>query len=762
MFTRTLILCATLVLGLLPSWAAGQINYTNTLDNLNLRTNLYSLGGQSITNTGFTLPSGTLAGRVSAGTGPIEAIDIFSLLSGQVGLLQTIVTDASATPTTVQVQTRYPQDAVRVWTGSCPDSEPYFYLYCAINGGAVAKIQMYRWSSRIIAAPPGASVSFGTDDGRSIVVAPVTVPLTTETPSGVTGTANCDRAGPPLWTPAASHILLADVNTSFRINSTGTEKDVFVSEFDGWTWSPVRWVRLESNRSVTVRATYTQVALATYDGSTLSITAPTGSTVGGTSTTMNLTFPTSFTTTWNVSTPATFATAVAGAVSGDRILFAVGATAITNNITDASFTANVVLGNKGAEGITFEGASTNYETVVPITGYWTLDQSLATGYTYLRNLKFDLLTSTNRHSFAGGKWRWQNCRSTGGTGNDHTEIKTTATSTIDADFLRCQMDNVGRDGWNGNGLPGNGSTSSARFIDCVGTVSGPGASDQILTTHDGLPFTVYGGTYSDANTAVIANLNTTSTCYFTTVLPGTRASGWEESNLFACTHVVSGLDAGLLFPTNWVLLSKFTLTNATTSNAIIRSQKALIEHNRFFSTNGSGRAFFQSVTNIGFNWNVIYGFSEAIRISASSGATGPVTMNSNTILSNSTALNLADLTLSMLIDGNACATNVNSIVCSVTSDPNITGDYNVLDPTVDADYTAGANDISGANAAVDSNFFPVASGNCDGNGNTSLVDYIGGTDPLGLVLIYKATRISRGAREIPAVYASAALYPDLW
>jgi hypothetical protein len=92
----------------------------------------------------------------------------------------------------------------------------------------------------------------------------------------------------------------------------------------------------------------------------------------------------------------------------------------------------------------------------------------------------------------------------------------------------------------------------------------------------------------------------------------------------------------------------------------------------------------------------------------------------------------------------------------------VIGDYNTIDPNVSANYSVGAHDTTGADAALDSDDFPTASGNCDGNGDPSLVDWVGDRDPFGLTLIYKSSAISRGARTIPAIYAGAVIQPDLW
>lgn len=672
-----------------------------------------------------------------------------------------VVTDASATPTGNQVTVSAGWNGFRVWTGEQPVAEAYFDLYVSRNGGAVVKFRVFRWQGRIITATSGDVVSLGTSDGRTLYVTPMYAPTTTETASGTTGTANCDKAGPPLWSPTAPHITLPANARSFQITADGTERDVFISEYDGSSWTPVRWLKLEAARSVTVRTSYRKIALANYAGATLSITAQAGTVIGGSMATMSLNIPAATGTTHNVSNPAEFDTAVAAAVAGDRILFAVGATAITNNITAASFTANVAAGRKGSEGIIFEGAATDYETVCPISGDWDLTQTGATLATYFKNLKWSWSSAIN-FDIRGGDWKFEHCRFTGG--SDNLSFRTTATDTIQLDALYCQSDTSSADCFAGNGGNGQEANSVVRLIDCVGFTSGAIAANQVITSHTTLAVQVYGGTYSDAHTNVIASDADTAPvrCFFVAVLPGARNSGVINSSQFGSSLLLE--NAGNLgIATNlYCVTSSLTATNyAASNNTFSNPTTQIIEHNKF--TMNNGRVFQASRGGGSLKWNIVSGGGEVVRVNDyTTGSTNLTTFTGNTVVGSTTAFGLNDNSILMSLRNNACATNGTSVSCTATGNGNMVKGYNVLDPTVSANYTAGTGDTTGANAALDSNLIPTASGNCDGNGDTSIADYLGASDPFGLVLIYKSDRISRGAREIPAVYASTQLYPDLW
>lgn len=690
--------------------------------------------------------------------------------------IATVLTDASVTPTTNQTIVAAGWNGLRVWTGAQPVSEAYFDLYVSRNGGAAVKMRVFRWMGRIITATSGDSISLGTSDGRTLYVTPMYSPPTTEAITGTTGTANCDKAGPPLWSPTAPHVTLPANARAFQINSSGTELNLFLSEYDGTSWTPQRWLKLEANRSVTVRTSYRKIALANYAGSTVSITAPAGTTIGGSMATMSLTFPTVTGATRLCTNLTDLKLAMSNAVAGDEIVLLDGTYAMDAPVTQTNFVANIAAGNKGMEGITIRSQSGNRAACIigGASANWNIDQTTGTNTCGFKDITWDYTGVSSIVSLRGGRWKIQNCRWTGNaTGGTKNQIEFQESSTgptaCTADLLYCQADTSAADLFNFTGT----TNSVYRVIDCIGFTTGTAADHQCLTPHSTAPAQVYSGSYYDAQVNVIAGGGGKPITYcFFTDFPNTvasRSGQLQDFSAFGITWSSTNSANSFLIGTNgYFVLSKAAVPSgyAASSGMFVPSSSVgtlitdKIIHN-VMSAN-SGRGYFPLIGGLSFNFNMLSGFAEGIRLSNwSTGATN-VACYGNTITSATTAINNADNTLALNMRNNACATNGTSINCTATSMSHMTTDYNVLDPTVDADFVAGANDTTGVNAALDSNLIPTASGNCDGNGDTSIVDYVGASDPFGLVLIYKATRISRGAREIPAVYSAAQLYPDLW
>lgn len=674
----------------------------------------------------------------------------------------TVVTDASATPTVSKVPVCAGWNGLRIWTGEQALAEASFNLYVSINGGAATTVRMYRWMGRIITANSGDSISLGTVDGRTVYATPMYAPAATETVAGVTATANCDKAGPPLWTPAAAHIILPSNTRAFKINSDGTERDVFIKEYDGSSWTPTRWLRLEAARSVTVRTSYRKIALANYAGATLSVSGALGTVIGGASTSMSLSIPAPTGTTYAVSDDPSMSNALKFAVSGDLIQIAVGATPITSNIVAASFIANVAAGRKGAEGIIFQGAATDYETLCPIVGSWSLIQTGAAGYTYFKDLKFDFTGVASGFSLAAGKFKFEHVRMTGVASSSIAtfDFGPSATDTLQLDCLRCQFDTGSEDLINGTGNTANAG-SLCRFIDCTGYTAGPATGDQVITTHSGLPVSFYGGTFSDAKVSTMASDSTAGAvfyAFFTTLTAGARNNAIQNVNLFGCNWTTDKNDS--VNPATYCVCSRLS----SSWGGIFRSGTTSdIRHSCATVSGIAQRVWFSSYAAANCRFNIFSGGTVAtVQISNSGGAVGTDEIINNTFISCPIAMGLYDTTMAGAVTNNACKTSGTSMDCVAGSDAIMTKGYNTLDPTVNAAYTPGTGDTTNADAALDSNYIPTASGNCDGTGDPTAVNWVGDTDPFGLVLIYKSSRISRGAREIPAIYSSAFLYPDIW
>lgn len=694
-------------------------------------------------------------------------------VAASVPTIQTITTSASATPTTTNI-TLTVGNAIRVWTGETTHSESGFNLYFRRNGGTVSTVRMYRWQGRILNAANGDSISLGTDDGRTLQVAAMTVPASLISPTGTNGTVNCDKAGPPIWTPTAAHITLPSAANAFTIDSTNVERIVFISEYDGTTWSHPRWIWTQTNYSVRVQCNYTQVALANYDGVAIGITAPTGTTIGGTSATMTFGLPAITGSSNYCTTAAEFQAAISNSVSGDRIVLAAGTYSLTTNIIAASFAANNGVGGKvGMEGICIaaeSGAAVTVSRSSPAVGNWSLNQSGASGYSQMTGISFDLsiASSTGPFVITSGKWKFENCSWTGATNaGTGMQLQTqVGTGPIDATLLWCLCANNAGDNFGGSGYSTNNAASLVRYVGCESTNAGPAASSQCLTTHNGQTNYAYGCKLVDANDSVIANGAATDVTYadFIMVSPGVRKSTIKNSSLFGA-HIVHGAWQELL-PTSggYCLFSRFIGTNLSASTDVSADPAAEIMHNRYQAN--AGRVMHNFRSWVMFTGNIIDGFGEPIRVADySSGVYSNGWYLNNTVVNASgNAFNIAQVGVPLLtfMTNNACGTNGTSINCTSGSMTNIFSDYNVLDPTVDADYIKGANDTTNVNAGLTIGYLPSASGNCDGTGSTNIWTWVGDSDPFGFVMIYLSTRVSRGAREIPAIYAGAVLYPDYY
>jgi len=681
--------------------------------------------------------------------------------------LQDIVTDASATPTTTAITLGTGQNAVRVFTGNSTYSERYFDLYVRRNGGAAVKVRMDRWRGRILGEAAvwaaGDTIALGTTDGRTLKCAAMTVPTSLSNPSGATGTANCDAALPILWSPTAGHITLPSNGSAFIIGTDVAERPVFIREKSpSGEWTPARWFWTSTTRATVVRCNYTEIALANEAGATLSITAPTGSTIGGTSAAMSLLIPAVTGTTRNVTDNATFAAAIAAAVSGDEIVLAAGA--YTTGATQASFTANEAAGKIGAEGILIRGGTGN-KADVTISGDWTLTQPgagpQATGYASFKDLTFDFGASANNFVVSGGRYYLQDVRFTNSTSDNFQAAVNSGALYIYA--LRCTSDNAGADCWNFDGAGGTAddAASVVQLIACTGTDAGATSADQCLTTHDGLDIQAHGGAYSDANTNVWGNGGSPTPAtygYFVTFTKGARQGRTQDSVLYGCS-LTDAYGTGGSPSETWFCRVAGTLASST--NSAIRNPSASVHHNIITVT--VGRGVHVSTGGLSLFGNIIAGSAEGLRLGDAASAVASAAVSLNTFNSTANAMNMQDVDTPAVVRSNAAkASSSNSLNIVTAAAGVISGDYNTLDPTVDAEYSAGANDTTGADAELDADYFPTASGNCDQNGDPALLDYCGLSDPYGFVLCYKTGVLSRGARAIPRLVSGATLHPDLF
>lgn len=718
--------------------------------------------------------------RIDAAQGTLttERLDLLESVALVPYRMKSVTTQATATPSTTQIILSATQTAVRIWTGETPVSESSFTLYVVRNGGAVTPVSMNRYEGRIITAPAGASLAFGTSDGRVITVAPLDIgssALTTVFP--VTGSALADRAGPPLWTPTAAHITLPSLCSSFEIPATASPQVIFISEYDGLIWSPPRWLRTSTLGPVRVRATYNKVAIANYDGTAVTINAPTGSRIGGASALMQLSFPAITGTSRSVTDLATLKAAMAASVSGDEIVLADGTYALDIPVVLTTFAANHGISSRqGAEGITFRSSSGNASACIltgngtGTNGNWALDHLGRTAPLCLKDLTFDFTAKPLNFGFTAGTILAQNVDWIGGTAADVITISSDDGGAVTATFLRCKAHDCVDDAWNFSGYSTTNATSNCRMVDCQGYRSGTADNAQCLTTHFGMGVKVYGGWFYDAKIYVIENSAVTDPMFLAWVKTSAGARKAQISKcpwIFACE--IQGLDTGLTASNTggaYMVGNRLTTVGYTSGTTMLRNSSGdigVIVGNYFEST--QGRGIFSSVgTTTGvFQSNVFNGFQTGF-LQGSDTIAGSTTVTNNTFVGGTGTtygMDLSSTIQSAVIKGNACKGNTVGINCTTASMARITTNYNVIDPTVDVDFIAGANDTTGVDAALDSRFFPTAGGNCDGTA-VSVLAAVGGTDYSGYPLCYKTTSHDRGARCLPKIISGADLLPDLW
>ena len=696
-------------------------------------------------------------------------------------LFADITTDASTNPTTTQLVLRTNQNAFRVWTGEQDVAEPYFDLFVKINGVPLPPVRLYRWQSRILSAPLGAAIALGTVDGRGMSLVGVTASANLETPAGVTNTAWCDAAGPPLWSPAAPQVVLPGENMAFSIASPGYELPVFISEYDGVRWTPPRFVILETNVTVTIRATFRYVALANYAGVPLTVIAPSNSVVGGVSTAMSL--PGSKGRVWLCTNTADFTNAVSKAVAGEQIVLADGVYELDQIFLADHFTANMILGNIGPEGITIRSASGNRDHCV-LTGVGTNGGWNITGVGMKQPALFQGVTFNFSNMVVGfwpfgGKWRMQDVRFTGrgpcdGDRAGNVNFRALENDALQVDMLRVQCDNSDGRAFTFSGVQNLGVTnagSRVRLVDCTGFTAGSNFVDRVLLASYQLPVAVYGGDYSDAqDTLVDASYGNTVHCFWTRFSDGARVAHLRGVSLFGCIFTTGTSD--IEPQTNSYVL--FSSLNATYPYAVYTliyaaTDGQIVSHNRL--RGNAGRALWSYRGGAVYEGNILEGWTDGILAGwYSSGSTNPVRVTGNTFVRCARAMEDLQGSFRMTATNNACFQSAESSVYLDTSATNLfLSDFNVYDaltapclPYGQGDIIqgwipAGPGDILQASAALDSRLKPTSAGNCATNGVG--LGRLGDSDPWGHVLYY-TTNASRGARARPV--NTGVLLPDVW
>lgn len=684
-------------------------------------------------------------------------------------LIEDLDTEASATPSSVVLTVDDDATGFRLWTGApASASETEFTLYVKKNSDAVYQVKMERYQGRIFNAAPGDTFAFGTSDGRTLKHAQMVVPTALPTPSGATGTANCDKAVPGVWVPSTAHVTLPTTSSAFQIDFDGTKRLLFISEKDGnGVWSPPRAVWHSATRHLKVQCNYTEIAIANEDGATLAITAPTGTTIGGTSATATLsTIPAVTGTTHNVSTVSALKTAIAAAVDGDEIVLAAGTYSLDVAITDASFTANEGASNQGAEGILIRGATGDRDDVIltgdgtSTNGNWSLTQTGATAFTTFQDLTFDAAAQAIKFEFLSGKLNLQNVLMKGGTGTDLFNANNTSGALIINALWTLLQDGAG-DLWNFDGNATYNATSAVNLYACSGLRAGPSNNAyQCLTSHHDLPINIEGGLWQDAHLNILANGSDTTitSLSYAKVRKGARNAGISDTIMYRCDiEVTSQVTGNSDVPV--AVGNHFYGTKNTTTYGVLRNVP-IVKHNWVEVTSGRGSHNSVQAEIVG---NIFIGLTDGIRNGDAASVQGTSSINFNALSGCTNGMNHPTTTNDPAeFKCNAAKSNTTSVNTTTGAKTSLTGDYNVLDATVDSDYIAGGNDTTGSDAALDSDYFPTASGNCDDNGDYGEYGAVGGSDPFGLVFIYKQTVAPRGARSRPIIRSSAELYPDFY
>lgn len=409
-------------------------------------------------------------------------------------------------------------DALSVYTGDLDHSYGYVSLVVRINSTDTALITV-RESFHVIPCAAGDIVSFAsqkkigenaaaTDQSITLSVCPMLKPASLVTPSVVSGTANCDKSGSPVWVPSGTaHVIQTAEGLTFKFVAASGRREFFMREIDGnGALTPVRHIHVPDNTAVTVLMRHRQAYLANYAGATASITGPSGCQIGGTSTAYRPSF--TAVRTVNVTTPAELASALTtGTVAeGDDIVLAAGTYTLSNSnhyLTNTNFggSSSSAMGKN----IRIRGATGTALDVV-ITGSTSRIIMYSTNAWIIESIRFNMSGLTIQGGGRGvvdydGNGYFHNCDIIGpGAGTAANLALRSSTGSNVAYVTYCLVQNSIDDGINTD--QGAGSTHVCHVV--AGTCDGNGnngsapANKQILTNHHGAKLCVWGTILTDA------------------------------------------------------------------------------------------------------------------------------------------------------------------------------------------------------------------------------------------------------------------------
>lgn len=401
-------------------------------------------------------------------------------------------------------------DSLAVWVGSFTEEEiAYLSISVRVNSTTTILRAINRhWY--VIRCAAGDVVSFASQKKTGAAVAlanqsvtlsvcPMLQPSTLVSPTAVSGTANCDKAGPPIWSPTGTpHIVQTAENLTFTITSASGRREIFMVEKDGsGALCPYRHIHVPDSQAVTVQMRHREAYLATYDGSTVAIQGPAGCTIGGTSGTYRPAF--TAVRTVNVANTSQFDTAMLDAADGDDIVMAAGTYNFSSkpvnsgNYTQA-FARNIRI--RGSAGDTtstvITGASFGQGTLIADGKRWVLE-----------SLRFDYSGVTVATGLVdlGGRWDIHNFSLVGPAAVGAASLSMRSSNTYTSPIVNYAtfgtVENATEDSLDTDQTSG-GQSITMHAIGLSVNGNGPNANDQLVTSHNGSIIHSWGCAFSDA------------------------------------------------------------------------------------------------------------------------------------------------------------------------------------------------------------------------------------------------------------------------
>jgi hypothetical protein len=676
---------------------------------------------------------------------------------GAIGaLLSAVTTENSATPSTPAVTMPTGYDTLAIYTGYGSITDPEFPIYVDSGSGPV-EVRCYRLTRTLVKVAAGSTIKLGSNSARSISVLPVRSFSSLTSPTTVTGTALADDGDPYLWSPTAAHVVVPVRGSNITLTAPGSgRRMVYYSEKVGSSWTPTTAVVLHAihTGNVTIPVMGDSIALCVDDGGTLTVSGPTGTTIGGTQAVTSLPAPT-YTSTVNVTAndEADLRSKVSAATSGVRVLIPAG----TYTLTAALATP--------AAGVVIHGSTGTASDVNIVMGANAWAWSAQRANIDIRDLTFSTSGGGGITLRPAAGVRIQNVVGTGAvleTNSSRNMLNIVGYSDADLVINRCALTG----GYDTVATSGTRSTVGMRLIHTTATAAGDNAAAQCVSCHGSADLWLTSCIISDANLNAIAN-DTGATVVYTEgckISKGTRAN-----NTISCSHYLAWWSDGWARVCPIVTGGGFTLCSILDGDS---SQSSSGDHsggNAILSTDRIRSVFVGTANGRGM---FLYGTLDApIRLDflALSGCTDQgfiiqqfVAPTQQVSYYNCTAANGNGLAVnSGYTSPKLKLRNVISLATAGTSmaAANTDSDYGTYDATSTA---IGANDQANTNPAIGSTtLIPTAAGNCDGTGDGSLYSWVGGRDYAGLPLIYTSGVAPRGARA--AVIASGSnVLPDRW